>query len=512
MCEFKEIIRLRFTNNLSYRKIELSTGIARSTVSDYCNRFVISGLSVDEFLSIPGDILESKLHPERNITKHTNRPLPDFEYVTAEIRKKGVTWLLLWQEYKESYPDGYNYTQFKKYCLDHLKKLNPTMRQIYKAGETMFIDYSGLTMKITDPFTGDVTSAQIFVASLGASGAVFAHATENQKQESFIYSHTLAFEYLGGVAKTLIPDNLKSGVIEHKRDHLVLTDSYADMARYYGCVVIPARPNHPQDKAKVEQAVQGVQRWIIAKLRNRVFFSMEELNEAIKPLVEAYNSKVIKIVGKSRFELLDEIDRPALLPLPVNRYQYRQYLKRTAHIDYHVEVEGSFYSVPYNYVKEKLDVWYSKTTVEIYHKGKRIATHPRSYKLGYASTLDEHMPPQHKLYKERWNPGRLINWGLKIGFNTARLMKAIMESKKNYVQGYRSCIAILNLSKVFSNEEVDKACGKACDIRAYTVKSIESIIKNKLYLTEQKQSCEILNKHSNIRGKQYYKQEEEFKL
>ena len=364
-------------------------------------------------------------------------------------------------------------------------------------------------MEVADPVTSEIYPAQIFVAALGASGAVFAHATENQKQESFIYSHTLAFEYFGGVASTLIPDNLKSAVISHKKHRVDLNDSYADMARHYGCAVVPTRVRHPQDKAKVEQAVQGIQRWILSKLRNRIFFSIQELNEAIAPLVQAYNSKAIKGIGRSRYELLAEIDRPALISLPSKRYQYRQYLQRMAHIDYHVDVEGSFYSVPYRFIKEKVDVWYSKSTVEIYHKGERIATHPRSYRKGYASTLEEHMPPNHKYHKERWNPGRIINWASSIGFNTARLMKAIMESRKHPVQGYRSCIAILNLSKNFSNEELDKACGKACEIKAYTTKSVESILKNKLYIEKPEKDTETLKKHENVRGKQYYEQQEE---
>jgi len=509
MSDYKDVIRLRYKNNLSYRQISLSTGVAKSTISDYCIRFEITGLNVEEFLSLPETILEAKLFPERNILKRTNRPLPDFDYVASEIRKKGVTWLLLWQEYKEVHPDGYNYTQFKKYCNDHMKKLNPSMRQVYKAGETMFVDYSGLTMELADPVTGEIYPAQIFVASLGASGAVFAHATENQKQESFIYSHTLAFEYFGGVAGTLIPDNLKSAVISHKKNHVDLNDSYADMARYYGCAVVPTRVRHPQDKAKVEQAVQGIQRWILSKLRNRIFFSIQELNEVIVPLVQAYNNKAIKGIGRSRYELLVDIDRPALISLPLKRYQYRQYLQRMAHIDYHVDIEGSFYSVPYQFIKEKVDVWYSKSTVEIYHKGERIATHPRSYRKGYASTLEEHMPPNHKYHQERWNPGRIINWASSIGFNTARLMKAIMEHRNHPVQGYRSCIAILNLSKNFSKEELDKACGKACEIKAYTVKSVESILKNKLYIEKPEKDTDTLMKHENVRGKDYYEQQEE---
>lgn len=508
MGAIKEILRLRFKNNLSYRLIGQSTGVPKSTALDYCTRFKFTKLSYEQALLLSETELEKKLFPEREISSKAKRPLPDFEYISKEIRKKGVTWLLLWQEYKEVNPEGYNYTQFKKYCKDYISKLNPVMRQIYKAGETMFVDYSGLTMEITDPETGEITPAQIFVAALGASAAVFVHATENQKQSSFILSHTLAFEYFEGVPRQIIPDNLKSGVIENSPKRLKLNESYADMARHYGCAIIPARPRKPQDKSKVEQAVQGIQRWILAKLRNRVFFSINELNEAISPLLEEYNDKIMKGVGKSRSELLSELDKPALLPLPAKRYVYRDYLLRTVHLDYHVDVEGSFYSVPYNYIKSKVDVWYSNTTVEIYNKGNLISIHPRLFKKGRASTLDEHMPPEHQYRKETWNPGRILNWASLIGFNTARLMKEIMESKSHPVKGYRTCIAILNLSKKWDKKEIELSCKKACEIRAYSVKSVESILKNKFYLVKPDKNTEVLKNHHNIRGKKYYKKEE----
>jgi transposase len=507
MGAIKEVLRLRFQNNLSYREISRSTGVAKSTASDYCNRFKFVKLSLSQAFELREDELEKRLFPERELSSKFKRPLPDFEYISKEIRKKGVTWLLLWQEYKESNPEGYNYTQFKKYCQEHISKLNPVMRQLYKGGETMFVDYSGLTMEITDPQTGEVTPAQIFVAALGASTAVFVHATLNQKKSSFILSHTLAFEYFGGVPKQIIPDNLKSAVTENSRKRLELNASYEDMARHYGSVIIPTRPKKPQDKAKVEQAVQGIQRWILAKLRNRIFFSIEELNAAIDPLLEEYNSKIMKGLGKSRFELLEELDKPELIKLHRKRYVYRDYLQRKVHLDYHVEVEGSFYSVPYNYIKSKVEIWYSNTTVEIYSKGKLISIHPRLFKKGSSSTLDEHMPPEHQYRKETWNPGRILNWASSIGFNTARLMKEIMESKSHSVKAYRICIAILNLNKKWDKKEIELSCKKASEIRAFTVKSIESILKNKMYLEKPVKNTEILKNHRNIRGKKYYEKE-----
>ncbi|MGA1846333.1 IS21 family transposase [Deferribacter abyssi] len=511
MSMVKDVLRLRFQNKLSYRAISRSLGVPKSTVLDYCTRFQITGLSIEEGLKLLDNELEDKLFPERKAKSRNNRPLPDFAYIAEEIRKKGVTWLLLWQEYKERHPEGYNYTQFKKYCQDYIQRLSPTMRQIYHAGETMFVDYSGLTMNMVDASTGEEKAVQIFVAVLGASGAVFVHATPNQKQSSFILSHTLAFEYFGGVPRQIIPDNLKSAVIKNTRKTLELNSSYLDMARYYNTVIIPARPNHPKDKAKVEQAVQGIQRWILAKLRNRVFYGVEEINAAIKPLMEQYNEKKIRGIGKSRFELLEELERQELLPLPKKRYQYREHLLRMVHLDYHVEVAGNYYSVPYQYIKSKVDVWYSNTTVEIFFKGKLISVHPRLFIKGQASTLDEHMPPNHVLSKERWSPKRIFFWASKIGLNTTKLMKMIMESRNHPVNAYRTCIAILKLSDEYSAKELELSCQKAISIGAFTVKSVKTILKTKSYQQRPKKDITPLNKHENIRGKQYYKEEKEEK-
>ncbi|ADD67072.1 Integrase catalytic region [Denitrovibrio acetiphilus DSM 12809] len=505
MSEIKEVIRLRYINQLSIRQISVSTGIPKSTVSDYVNRFRITGLKAEELSSVSEDELYSRLFPERSMPLKRTFPMPDLDYIAREKRRKGVTWLLLWQEYKSVHPDGYNYTQFKEYCKKHISRLSPTMRQIYNAGEIMFVDYSGLTMDIVDRYTGEVSEAQIFVSALGASGAVFVHATESQKKESFILSHSLAFEYYGAVSKTVVPDNLKSAITKHTRDVLTVNSSYSDMAKYYGCAVIPARPAKPQDKAKVEQAVQGIQRWILAKLRNRLFNTVQELNSAISPLTEVYNNKVIRGIGKSRLELLDEIDRPEMLSLPKERYQYREYLIRHVGFDYHVDVSGSRYSVPYKLIKNKVDVWHSATTVEIYHKGDPIAIHPKSKR---GSTLTEHMPPNHVMWQEKWNPTRILNWAGSIGLDTARLMKNILDSRSHPANAYRTCIAILSRAKNHDKNDFNMACKKAVEIRAYSVKSLESILSSKIYLEKNDKNTAPLSNHNNVRGRDYYKEED----
>lgn len=400
MKQIKEVLKLKYQMDFSFRRISKSIGISASTALEYCRRFEIIPQSLDEFILLDEDIMYKMLFPEKKaIQRKTKRPKPDVEYIDKEIRKKGVTYLLLWQEYKEMHPDGYGYTQFKTYYHKYRKKLNPSMRQIHLNGEKLFVDYSGLTVPIYNSKTGEITKAQIFVAVLGASGYTYVDATQSQKQEYFIKSHIKAFEFFNGVPKVLVPDNLKSAVIKNNKDGIVLNENYKTMADYYGCVIEPARPYKPKDKSKAEQGVLAIQRWILAVLRHRKIFSVDELNIAIAPLLDIYNQKVMKRLNKSREELFKELDEPYLQELPANRYIYKEFKIATVDIDYHVSLQKQRYSVPFKYLKEKVEVHYSSSTVEIYYKSKLIATHPRYYDSGYA-TIKEHMPLNHQ-YKKK---------------------------------------------------------------------------------------------------------------
>jgi transposase len=328
-----------------------------------------------------------------------------------KLRKKTkVTLQLLWEEYKESSPDGYSYTQFRFYYRKYKQMLNPSMRQTHLAGEKLFVDYSGLTMPIYDQRTGEVHYAQIFVAVLGASGYTFVHATHSQTQEDFIYSHVMCYNFFGGVPRVVVPDNLKSAIISNNKNGIVINESYADLNRHYCVAIEPARPYKPKDKPKVEQGVQAIQRYILARFRHHKFFSVDELNDALSLLLDRYNNKIVKHLQKSRTELFREIDQPYLSPLPMNNYTYKQFKIAKVNQDYHVILHNCNYSVPYKYIKEEVELRYSTQSVSIYHKHKLIATHPRLRRIGDTSTLSEHMPSEHQYVNEKMNPQRLRSW------------------------------------------------------------------------------------------------------
>lgn len=493
--------------DFSYRRISASTGVSASTALDYCRRFEILPNTLDQFLLLDEDVMYKQLYPEkRAIEKKSTRPKPDVAYIDQELRKKGVTYLLLWQEYKEIHPDGYGYTQFKKYHHKYKKQLNPSMRQIHLNGEKLFVDYSGVTVPIYDNKIGEVSKAQIFVAVLGASGYTYVDATPSQKQEYFIKSHTKAFNFLGGVPQILVPDNLKSAVISNNKNGIVINESYKTMANHYGCVVEPARPYKPKDKSKAEQGVQAIQRWILAVFRNRKFFSVDELNDAISPLLDRYNAKIMKRLNKSRDELFKELDLPYLQTLPSNSYIYKEFKIATVNVDYHIELHNTRYSIPYKYLGEKVEVHYSTSTVEIYYKSKLIATHPRAYHSGYV-TIKEHQPLNHQYQDEKMNPTRYLAWAKKIGPNAVVFTQNKLDIESYPSYAYRKLNAILSLAKLYDNHELDLALGYANSINATTVVSIKSILSKKLYYKKSANNIDnqVLNNHHNIRGSSEYK-------
>ncbi|WP_294954180.1 IS21 family transposase [Sulfurovum sp.] len=316
----KEVLRLKYLGDLSNRNIETLGIASKSAVSNFTTRFEKSGLEINEALAMQEHQLLSLLFPElkQYQQSRTDKPHPDWNYIHTELSKNSMTRQLLWEEYKEQHPNGYGYTQFKEYYNRYKKQLNPSMRQIHYAGDKLFVDFSGLTISVANAITGEVKKAQIFVAVLGASGYTFVHAVMSQNTEDFIECHNKAFAFYGGVANQIVPDNLKAAVITHTRKKIVLNESYADMGRHYGTAIVPARPYHPQDKGKVEAGVKGIQRWILMKLRHRTFFDINELNDAIASLLDDYNNKVIRRLGKSRTELFSMLDKPALHPLRLN--------------------------------------------------------------------------------------------------------------------------------------------------------------------------------------------------
>jgi len=505
MRSIKKIIYLSYQSQLSVREISGALAIPKSTVSDYLHRFQESGLSLSDLEEKDSEALYALLFPKPpEKVAAPRKPLPDFIQIHQELKRKHVTRLLLWEEYREVHPDGYGYTQFCELYNRWRKTLSISMRQVHKAGEKMFVDYSGLTMEIIDPQSGEIYPAEIFVAVLGASGYTFAEASCDQKKDSFIASHVNAFEFFGGVSEILIPDNLKSGVTRADRYEPLLNESYQDMAEHYGAVVIPARPYTPKDKPKVELSIKLVQRWILARLRHRQFFSIEELNEAILELLFSLNCRPIKKFGKSRYDLYLELDRPALRPLPSQPYRLRQFKVSRVNVEYHVEVEKSYYSVPYQLIDKEVDIRYSEKLVEIFYNNKRIALHSRLHQAGAYSTQKAHMAAAHRAYAHQ-TPSNLIGRAARFGEKTRALVIEILKRRPHPQMGIRSCSGILKAARHLEAEVMEAVCEKMLELESYTLAHFKSILKHKTYLKAEPQTATTPESiHENIRGNQYY--------
>ena len=388
MRHIRKIIELYELTGLSVRQIKDALNLPRSTVSDYLTAFKACDLTVDLIQSLNDDQIYTALFGEK--TKSSARPLPDFAKMNTELKKKHVTRSLLWEEYRGKHPDGLGYSQFCEHYRLWSKKVSVSMRQAHKAGEKLFVDYSGLTMEVTNPKTGEISKAEIFVCALGASGYSYAEASLSQKKHDFIASHTRAFRFYNGVTEVLVPDNLKSAVTRANWYDPDINESYQDMADHYGTVVVPARPYKPKDKSKAELSVKLVQRWILAKLRHRQFFSLHELNVAIWELLDDLNNRKMRHLNKSRRELFEELDQPALKALPERTYIYRDFKECKVSIDYHIQLDADYYSVPYQLAGMVVNVRYTSTTVEIYHQNKRVAMHPHGPGKGVYATVSDH--------------------------------------------------------------------------------------------------------------------------
>lgn len=369
----------------------------------------------------------------------------------------------------------------------------------------MFVDFAGQTVPITDPVTGMTRGAEIFVAVLGASNYTYAEAVESQSLSSWVHAHINTYEYFGGVPEITIPDNLKAAVSRACRYEPDLNPTYQDMARHYATAVVPARAGRPRDKAKVEAGVLVVTRWILAAMRNQSFFSIQELNDRIRGLLERLNSRRFRKLNASRRDLFETLDRPALKALPAVRYEYAQWKKATVNIDYHIEVEGHYYSAPYQLVKKQVEVRLTSRTVEIIHKGRRIATHRRSHQKGAFTTMLAHRPTAHRKYLQ-WTPSRLIQWAESTGPDTAKLVERILSTRPHPEQGYRSCLGIIGLGKRYTPQRLEAAAGRALSIRAYTYKSVKSILASGLDRVPLAETEEVIRDldHENIRGRSYY--------
>ncbi len=505
----KEILRLKLTEGRTNREVAQSVKCSPSKVSNCMARFESSGLSWPLPPEMDDESLEAKLYYSGPLFPTSQREVPDLGYVHTELRRKHVTLYLLWEEYKQTHPeDGYQYSRFCDLYRRYRKTLDVTMRQTHKAGDKGFVDWSGDGIDIVDRETGEVTEAPVFVGVLGASGYTFVTAKENRESRQWIRCHMEMYEYFGGVPAATVPDNEKTGVTHPCLYEPDLNLTYAEFASHYNTAVLPTRPYKPKDKAKVENGVLNAQRWILAALRNHTFFSLDQANEAIAEKLEDYNARKYKRLDVSRKELFDTLDRPVLRPLPSRRYEYGEWSKPKVNIDYHVEVDKHFYSVPYRLVGERMEARRTATTVEVIFKGKRVASHRRSYVKGGATTISAHMPESHQAHLE-WTPSRIISWARKSGEYTARVAETIMASRQHPEQGYRSCLGIMRLGKKYGDKRLEDASQRALVIGSPSYKTIRSILdkgldKQPLPPVQTEIKTETLPDHENIRGPEYY--------
>jgi transposase len=477
MRQVHEVLRLKWEQGLSDRKIAHSLGISRPAVAEYGRRAQAAGLSWPLPATYDEDTLERLLFPAVSTRAPAPHLVPDWTKVHQELKRKGVTLFLLWQEYKAATPDGLQYSWFCQTYRAWASKLDLVMRQTHRAGETLFVDYAGQGIPVVNGHSGEVHEVAIFVAVLGASHSTDTEATWTQSLPDWIGSHVRTFAALGGVPEIVVPDNLKAAVIRAHRYEPEINRTYAALAQHYGFAIIPARAAKPRDKAKVEVGVQVVERWILARLRHHTFFSLVEVHAAIHPLVAALNARPCKKLPGSRQQLFASLDRPALRPLPAQPYEYAEWKLARVNIDYHVEVEGHYYSVPYTLVKQQLDTRLSAQVVELFHKGKRVASHRRSPLKGRHSTVAAHMPTAHQRYAE-WTPQRLIHWAAHSGPATAQVVETILASRPHPQQGFRSCLGIMRLGKSYGDERLEAACQRALTLGACSYKSLASILKN----------------------------------
>jgi transposase len=513
MRKIRDVLRLTHAMGMSRRVVGEVTGIGKTAVGDYVRRASTVGLN----WPIPEEIDDAELErrlfaPMDAAVSDAARSEPDWPHIQAELKRRGVTLTLLWQEYRTEHPQGCAYSWFCEQYGAWRKSLAPTMRQTHLAGEKLFVDWAGDTVALFDAATGEKRHAHIFVAALGASNYTYAEARWSEKLPDWIGAHVNLLAAIGGVPSALVPDNLKAGITKPSRYEPGINRTYQDLADHYGCVVLPTRIRHPRDKAKVEVAVQIVERFVVAKLRNRTFFSLAELNAAISDCVAAINNKIMRHVGKSRAELLETLDRPALKPLPATPYSYAEWKRARVAPDYHIEIAGHYYSVPSKLIREIVEARTTSATVEIFHKGRRIASHAFSAVRNRHTTIVEHMPSAHRRYAE-WTPAKMMDEAAKVGTATVALFEAIMKVKPHPEQGFRSCLGILSLVKSYGPARVEAACRRGNDIGATTYGSIASILKNgldKAYAGTQPNAFaadtadDAPIHHDNIRGRDYY--------
>ncbi len=506
MRKLREILRLRLQGDLSFRQIRDSLRLSLGAIQKVVHQAEQQGLSWETIEQLNDVQLANCFYPASDNRPAKRKQLPDWSEVHRELCRKGVTKHLLWEEYTQAYPNrSYSYPQYCYLYEEWANKQKRSMRQTHKAGEKLFVDYAGQTVPIVCHATGEVRCAQIFVAVLGASNYTFAEATWTQSLADWTGSHARAFEYIGGVPEVVVPDNLKSGVSKACRYDPEVNPSYQQLAAHYGTAIIPARPRKPKDKAKAEVGVQIVERWILARLRHHTFFSLAELNQCIRSLLEEVNRKPFKQLKGNRREWFESLDQPALKPLPKHAYQYTDIRQVKVNIDYHIQYQEHFYSVPHHLVGERIELHAKDNLVELYFHHQRVASHVRKYHPGM-TTLPEHMPKQHARHQQ-WTPGRLMNWAKDLGDDVLKWVRTLLQQKAHPEQAYRACLGLLNLSRNYPRERINQACAIANQHHLYRLKQVKQILQSnqdKLYSSEETQQPTLPQSHENIRGPQSF--------
>ncbi|MFN0315710.1 MAG: IS21 family transposase [Burkholderiales bacterium] len=507
MRQIKEVLRLKLECGLSHSQIAGALNLSAGAISKYARLASRAGLGWAELTAMGEAQIQARLMPPRDAQATSSRIEPDYPRVHQELSRKGVTLQLLWEEYAQAQgAPAYRYSQFCHRYAQFCAGLKRSMRQTHRAGEKLFADYAGQTLPIVDALSGEVSKASIFVAVLGASNYTFACATARQGMADWLEGFSLALRFIGGVPALIVPDNPRALVSKADRYEPVLNASVVDFAQHHRCVVLPARPYKPQDKAKAEVAVQIVERWILARVRHRRFFSLTELNTAIALLVEELNARPFKKLPGCRREAFEHLDRPALNPLPSTPYEFAQFKHCRVNIDYHVEIDGHYYSVPHALARQRVQARITARTVEVLFQGKRIASHARSARRGTHTTVAEHMPASHRAHLE-WTPGKLIHWATRIGPASERLVRHLLITKAHPEQGYRACLGLLALARTYGEIRLEAGCQRALHIGAPTRGSVASILKaglDQCPAATPPQTELPLPTHENLRGPSYY--------
>ena len=501
MRKIREVLRLRLEAGLSIRQISASTKTSVGAIQKLLARADALNLN----WPLPEDLDDGRLaalfYPGADPTTSTRYQVPDWATVHQELKRKGMTKQLLWEEYTAQYPNRcYSYSQYCDRYRQWLKQQKHSMRQTHKAGEKCFVDYCGPTVPIINPQTREVRTAQVFVAVLGASNYTYAEATWSQSLRDWLSSHVRTFEFFGGIPEMVVPDNLRSGVSKACRYDPELNPSYQQLAEHYQVAILPARPYKPKDKSKAEVGVQIVENWILARLRHHTFFTLAEANQRIRSLLEELNSRPFRRLPGNRQTAFETLDQPALRPLPKQPYEYVEIRRCRVNIDYHIEFDQHHYSVPHQYVGEQVEVQASDHLVQVHFRQRQVASHPRRHRPG-TTTEAGHMPARHRK-QQQWTPGRLKNWARDIGPDTLTWVSDRLAEREHPEQAYRVCLGLLNLTREYPSQRLNAGCRIANREGLNRLKHIKAILRsNRDKLPEQLPlNAELPQHHENIRG------------